>query len=590
MTTAPQSATPDRPDATSAAPGGKETPSPAADPKGSEPKEARLDAKSAPDNLGAILREKQAAESAKPKAGNALPELLARPEDLYREVLARHRSDQVGDRQRTDDDLPSRREAARVINNYYVTTHVGTATGQLAFGPSSSIQGGERRADSVQADAGRNRASGGSWLRSAFLACQHKPDDLAFLLAVAALEGLAFSDIRTASAQLADTLRPLMAVPAATDDKERPPPPPILLSTLEDQFEVFGVEVLTEKSPAGRMREVVKFREPGAAVHVMHYALTRLSFGSNWPNPVISWIELLGAGAVSNYEVRLAAGRAAGLLWVAGHKDIEQRVVAAWFTADSTKPLTAFDACFAIAARESEQLREETKRRVLHWGHFGGGVDGLFALRRLVVGSYWTLEPKTCAKALSHLITIPGLVAFVHALETFTSLFKDTIDRPEDASCLLESLLGALLDAQGRDAEQRRQQVILGLLSLLEVEAKIGDGKRVFVIDRLLGQLSATSELAQLLNLALAPSPIQPTVVGSIQDLTLRNLKQATAAAWRETPVLVVLDRMFETGTAQDRKRLAHYVEQWSNASQHKRDAGAHLAADLRGEWAKRGY
>lgn len=470
-------------------------------------------------------------------------------------------------RQISSDEIAGALMRQGVVLQLITNNNYGSVSGEsLIIGNAATIN---RTSTSHQSNgkalpASPDTESNEPWPRSAFQTPGLSAADFSFFVSAAAFEGLTLGDIRRASANLAARLESFFFVPV----DEKAPRSPLRLGSIDDFMKPFGLETVSVKGPSGndRLREVVRFSKDGAAEVVLLYAVNRLHLSSQWPSMFFEWLKEMGSS--DDYEVRVAAGRAAGLFLLASNRQVDSLVIHNWFSSESIGPLDALDACYSIAAKNSEEFRSHFKRRLMHWGNFGEGIDGIFALRQFSAGAYWTIDRDSCLDALGRLATRSSIVALMHAQDAYDRLLVKAIDQPDDARLIFASLTKALPAGNSYEAKAGRLQVILVTLSLLEIELKDRNSGKYFCIDRIMGELTDFTEMATIMNAAMVGGSMQATSVRAYRDLFRRQIcaRHDAYPALDPLPILVLLRRMHEIGDKDQQERLEYYLSDWCEA------------------------
>jgi hypothetical protein len=305
---------------------------------------------------------------------------------------------------------------------------------------------------------------------------------------------------------------------------------------------------------------------------------------ASWPRHLDDW--LLELGRDQHAELAFGAGCAAGHLYCNGHRAIETRLLPDWIKDSSTQPLHAVDGCYTVAASSSAALQSEIAKKLMHWGHLGEGIDGIFALGHLVSNSYGlVVDRPACLAALEKLALQPNLAAFLHADTTYCRLFARLAEEPTACMVAPQSLCRAF-EAAGEipklaERRVRTLQVLICGLSLLDTEAKIGDRPRAPVIDRVLDVADDLTPLAQLVNACLLPTSVQPRTVIGLRKIFVRKMKDGPANSAGDCGILRLLGTMHGIGDADARERIECYLEDWHDYAAEQELPGTPAVVDL---------
>lgn len=404
-----------------------------------------------------------------------------------------------------------------------------------------------------------------SWPASAFAACSNSPEQISFLLSAAIFDGHSISTVRHAASLLEkrlgneskQTVEPTGGTPQTMPR----------ISSLDGLFDQFRLKIQNETQNSGVPANCLRFHTPNDATSILLHAWTLVSGFPNWYEHIGGWLDDLGRNDAR--AIRMAAGAAAGLLWASGNDAIGTKTLQIWYSAESTQPLDALDACFSAAAVASPSRKQEIAKKLWAWGNITYGTDDVFALRHVSTRLYAQIDPDACCTSLGALLEKNNLLGLLHAQDAFERLFVTAIEVPENGTRISKTLFDVLQRGRKNKRGDVVLQVCLVVLSLLgstRRDRSTPYSQKFYVIDRVLEHTDGES-LARLVNSSMNRSPLQTDLLKSLRAMYLRGIRESKSANSLEAAPLRFIATLCKTANADERERLSYYLDDWRRAA-----------------------
>ena len=378
-------------------------------------------------------------------------------------------------------------------------------------------------------------------------------EDLLFIIAATALNGLSEADIQRNASEL--TQRFLDGLPQP-DESEGVRPLFRMSSTTSDLLACAQVQRFRSPPPGASEAppsERLRFVSQSAADEILLYAWRELKSPSDWREHFLGWVASLGFA--SNLELRVAAGRTASLLAHLDFDIVRTGLLLPWFGAKRSGPLDAIDSLMTSIVIKDQTWAKWVDGFLGEWASGKYGVHGLIAARVLAEGAYGRTSPDAAFRTMGTMFRQKRRIAFECAAGAYITWFSTG---PANAARTLDEIMKLPVSRYDEIAESSQDLIVVGLLALSRVKSTKQD------LPILLGATS-TSDYAN----SVAANLICNAIKRSQSSKALYELRKLFENSLRKPPTIRpthrLLQAIFNSGSHEEQEDFLYHLRDWAD-------------------------
>jgi hypothetical protein len=441
------------------------------------------------------------------------------------------------------------RDQAEHINNYY---------GPVTIGVMGTVDQSASGVPATQAQSSLDEGTERLWSFDRFVLSQKRVPDLGYILALAALSGAPLSSINRA----ADDLAQRLVIPKQPSESEKRSDPEVQIATPR---RILLAEVGCEIVPGSPQdsdegyssAERIRFREPGTEQVLLRDAWLNLRLSIPWIASFLTWLS--DHGQATDSELRLAAGRTAGLLTTWDASATEGILFDAWVYSHG---LDALGAGLIALTSTSASAARSVEKRLIEWTEGKEGKDKIIVAALLASGAFGRAAPDLAFHLLASLVRQKRHLTLDLAAMGYAVSFAAAADDPQIGGRVIRELSDLRKADDDKIIQKLTGAYFLLLTSVLDEGKKDDDSSEILFLDVLDASPEALQLAARMFNELLAPNVHANVALDRFRSICFCAFR---GGARRQQTFLALADAMHATGDEDERDTLRYWLDYWSD-------------------------